>query len=315
MKIVFENGLPVEEILTALGNQVQSYYGPHDCVVQSAAGLGDGDGAGSLSFCSARGDTAEAEIAASKAAIILCRSDTIAGLRGTDIGKILIGVTNPRLAFIETMALRIVPPASAEGIAESARIAASAAIGENTSIGEGAVIADDCVIGPAARIDAGVVLYGGTRIGANCVIQAGAVIGVEGYGFERGRGDWLHRFPHFGRVTIGDDVEVGARACIDRGALGDTSIDPGTKIDDAAYIAHNVHVGRDCLIMAQTVLCGSSVVGDCVEISPGAVIRDKVRIGDGARIGLGAVVVKDVPEGATVAGVPARPLGHREELA
>jgi len=138
------------------------------------------------------------------------------------------------------------------------------------------------------------------------------VIGAEGFGFERDSRGQLHRFPHLGLVRIGDDVEVGARTCIDRGALGDTSIGPGTKIDDAVYIAHNVHIGRDCLIMAQTALCGSCVIGDRVEISPGAVVRDKVRIGDGARIGLGAVVVKDVVESTTVVGVPARPLGHSQ---
>lgn len=107
---------------------------------------------------------------------------------------------------------------------------------------------------------------------------------------------------------IEDDVEVGARTCIDRGALGDTWVGRGTKIDDGAYIAHNVAVGTQCLIMAQALLCGSCAVGDRAEISPGAIIRDKVRVGAGARVGLGAVVVKDVPAGETVAGIPARSL-------
>lgn len=312
MKIAFETALPVEEILAALGDRVRARCGPRERAVTAAAGLADDDAAGVLSFCSAQGGGAEAEIAASTAAVILCRGDVSAKLRGVHAGKTLIGVDNPRLAFIEAIALRSAMPGPADGIALSARVAASAVIGDEVRIGEVAVVGEDCAIGAGARIDAGVVLYERTRIGARCTIQAGAVIGAEGYGFERDDTGCLHRFPHFGRVTIEDEVEVGARTCIDRGALGDTRIGRGTKIDDAAYIAHNVRVGRDCLIMAQTVLCGSCVVGHGVEISPGAVIRDKVRIGDGARIGLGAVVVKDVPEGATVAGIPARPLRDKK---
>ncbi len=150
-------------------------------------------------------------------------------------------------------------------------------------------------------------LYPGSIVGRNVIIHAGAVIGADGFGFERNESGRWEKFPHFGCVVVEDDVEIGANVCIDRGTMGETRIGTGAKIDDLVYIAHNVEIGRDCLVMASSVLCGSCKLEERVEVSPGAVIRDKVRIGTDGRVGLGAVVVADVPAGVVVAGVPARP--------
>jgi UDP-3-O-[3-hydroxymyristoyl] glucosamine N-acyltransferase len=297
-------------MLDALGLPPEACIGSCDRTVTAAASLDEHDAANAVTFCYADAEPERREIACSSAAVVLCRRGAANGTRAED--KTLITVDNPRLAFIRLVGGAVTgPPAGAKGIAASASVAGSARLGSDIAVGAMATIAEGCELGDGTRIDAGVILHAGTHIGQRCTVQAGAVIGAEGFGFERDGDGRLHRFPQLGRVVIEDDVEIGAHVCIDRGALGDTSVGCGTKIDDGAYIAHNVVVGADCLIMAHALLCGSCVIKDRVEISPGAIIRDKVHVGMGARIGLGAVVVRDVAAAEIVAGVPAVPLNNR----
>ena len=298
----------VAELLDLLGSSVRACLGSEGRCVDAAAGLVDADAAGALSFCSFAGDEGLRLIQETAAAVVLSRTEVACGAGELRDDLTIIAVDNPRLAFIQLLSHRAGSTVRGGGVAESVRIAPTAHIGTDVLIGDCVVIGHECSVGDGTSIDAGAILYAGTRIGRNCRIQSGAVIGADGYGFERDHGGHLHRFPQLGRAIIEDEVEVGARTCVDRGALGDTCIGRGTKIDDGAYIAHNVRVGQDCLIMAHVVLCGSCVVGDGVEISPGAIIRERLSIGDNARIGLGAVVVKDVPEQTVVAGHPARPV-------
>lgn len=293
-------------MLTILGEQAGECVGREDRAVNTVSSLTDADAAEALSFSSGKNERAIQEIRESAASVILCHHITANSLGEMPGDKTLIAVDNPRLAFIQLFRHHAANVTAEARTAKSARIAPTTRIDKRVSIGEMTVIGENCRVGADTCIDASVVLYENTIVGERCVIQAGAVIGAAGYGFERDENGQLHRFPQMGRVVIDDDVEIGARTSIDRAALGETRIGCGTKIDDGAYIAHNVSVGRDCLIMAQTIVCGSSVIGDRVEVSPGAVIRDKLHVGDDARIGLGAVVVKDVPRGETVAGVPAR---------
>ena len=140
------------------------------------------------------------------------------------------------------------------------------------------------------------------RIGPNCTI------GFDGFGFEQDEDGSYHRFPHIGRVIIGDDVEIEANTCIDRGALGDTIIGSGTKIDNLVHVAHNVEIGKNCLIVALTCLGGGVIIEDGSYVGIGASIRNQMKIGEKAFIGMGAVVVKDVEPGITVIGNPARPM-------
>jgi len=143
-------------------------------------------------------------------------------------------------------------------------------------------------------------------IGERVIIGPNCSIGFDGFGFDKNKEGIYERFPHVGKVVIGDDVEIGSNTCIDRGALGDTIIGDGTKIDNLVHIAHNVRIGKNCHIVALTCIGGSVTVEDNVYIGIGPSIRNQIKIGEGATIGMGAVVVKDVKSGVTVIGNPAR---------
>lgn len=146
------------------------------------------------------------------------------------------------------------------------------------------------------------------KIGKNVIIGAGTVIGGEGFGYMPDENGELIQFPHIGGVIIEDDVEIGANTCIDRGALGDTIIGRGTKIDNLVHVAHNVKIGRNCQIICQVGIGGSVEIGDNCFVGIGASIRNQKKIGKNVIIGMGAVVVKDVPDNMTVAGNPASPI-------
>ena len=296
----------VGEIAAYLGCELPP-QGNETILIRDIARLDAQDASGCMSFCNLRGLEARAAISGSTASLICVARDLDQDAVPRNRDAILLRVDDPRLAFIRAANHFFPEPRShPPGIASSAIVHASAVLGADVCVGEGAIVEADCRIGTGCTIGPQVVLHRGTSLGCNVVIQAGAVLGTDGYGFERDAQGHLHRFPHRGSVRLGDNVEIGARVCIDRGGLGDTVIGAGCKIDDGAYIAHNVTIGCHCLIMAHTVVCGSSRIGSGAEVSPGAVIRDKVSIGDGARIGLGAVVVADVAVGECVAGVPAR---------
>lgn len=158
-------------------------------------------------------------------------------------------------------------------------------------------------IHPSATINYECVEFGkNVRIGPNCTI------GFNGFGFEQDEDGSYLRFPHIGKVIIGDNVEIGANTCIDRGALGDTIIGEGTKIDNLVHVAHNVKIGKNCMIIALTCLGGGVIIEDGAYVGIGASIRNQRKIGEKAFIGMGAVVVKDVDPEITVIGNPARPM-------
>ena len=300
-------GITLDDILTLLGDDVLSVIGPAPAGAVDPVSLDADACSGGLSFCNESGEEALARISRSGAAVVICHDRVAGQLAAETLDKAIVAVANPRLAYIRVVD-GLAPREIGSGIDATARVHAGAELGDGVHVGPNAVIGADCRIGERSVIDSNVRIYPGTRVGRNVRIFAGAVLGADGFGFERGPGGKLHRFPQRGYVEIEDDVEIGANVCVDRAALDVTRIGAGTKIDNLAYIAHNVQIGRNCLIMASTILAGSVVVGDGVEISPGAVIRDKVTIGDGARIGLGAVVVDDVAAGTTVIGLPAKPI-------
>lgn len=182
----------------------------------------------------------------------------------------------------------------------------STGIHSSAVIEEGASIGKNCYIGPHA------VVKSCAALGDNVRIEAGAVIGNDGFGFVRdANGDWI-RFPQIGRVIIGDGVEIGANTTIDRGALSDTLIARDVKINANVHIAHNVTIGEHTVITANVNISGSSKIGANVWVAPGAILRDHSIVEDSATVGMGAVVVKDIPRNEVWCGNPARRLRKNE---
>jgi len=179
-------------------------------------------------------------------------------------------------------------------------------IGSHTIIGSGCKIGENTKVGENCRIDSNVVVFHNCTIGNNVVIQANSAIGSVGFGYNFI--DGVHRLiPHNGGVVIEDFVEIGANCCVDRAKFDNTIIGAGTKIDNLVQIAHNVVIGKCCLIVAQVGISGSCRLGDGVVIAGQSGVADNITIGAGVKVGAKSGVIGDVEAGQKLAGMPARP--------
>lgn len=242
-------------------------------------------------------------------------------------GKVLLRAANPKLLFARAAEWLLPPAPIAKGIhstaliAPSAKLAAGAAVGayavieEDVQIGAGSEIGAFCFLGRGARIGEGcrlyprVTLYEGARIANRVILHSGVVIGSDGFGYVA-EGGKRRKFPQVGEVQIQDDVEVGANTTIDRGSLDRTEIGEGTKLDNLVHIAHNVSIGANTVIAAQTGVSGSSIIGKNVAVGGQVGVADHCEIEDGAVIGAQAGIPsgKTIRSGQVVWGTPARPL-------
>lgn len=276
---------------------------------------------------------------ASNAGLIVLRSGTV---KSYPAGRNIVEADRPRLWFAR--AARLLRPAlPANGIHASAVLGESVDLGDNIAIGACAVIGDRARIGSGTRIEAGAVIGEGVRIGQHCriyprvtiyagttlgdrvMVHAGVVLGSDGFGYVRDPETGAYtQFPQQGILVIEDDVEIGANSTIDRGALGETRIRRGAKLDNLVHVGHNCTVGEDAILAALTGVSGSSTIGR------GAVLAGQVGIGDHAHVGDGVILggQSGVFSGKTVSneglapgtvfyGTPARPLRQtlREQAA
>jgi UDP-3-O-[3-hydroxymyristoyl] glucosamine N-acyltransferase len=277
----------------------------------------------------------DAALGSSAAAVIV--GNFAAGNFAASAAKPILISAQPRLTFARAAKLlrdpghnRVVHPSAI--VSASAKIGKNAAIGpravigeyvnlgEETTIGSGAVIGDAVKIGSHCRIDANVTVYPGTTLGDRVIVQAGAVLGSEGFGYVRdAQSGRYEQSPQIGRLVIEDDVEIGANSTIDRGALDETRIRRGTKIDNLVHIGHNCQLGENVVIAAQTGLSGSVTIEDNVVMGGQVGIGDHARVEAGAMLGgqCGILPKKVVRgKGEVFWGTPARPVKeYLKELA
>ncbi|OCH20530.1 UDP-3-O-(3-hydroxymyristoyl)glucosamine N-acyltransferase [Aliivibrio logei] len=232
---------------------------------------------------------------------------------------------DPYLGFALAAQALDTTPAPATDIAPSAYIAADAIIGKGVAIGhnavieskaviaDGAIIGSGCFIGQEAKIGentklwANVSIYHRVEIGKSCLVQAGTVIGSDGFGYANDRGTWV-KIPQLGTVIIGDNVEIGANAAIDRGAIDNTIIENNVIIDNHIQIAHNVQIGSGSAMAGGTIVAGSTKIGKHCIIGGGSVINGHIEITDGVTItGMGMVMRGISEKGMYSSGIPLQP--------
>lgn len=197
-------------------------------------------------------------------------------------------------------------------IEDDVRIEPGAVVGREAQIGRGTVIAAGAVIGYRVTVGRGCYIGPGASVthalvGDRVILHAGVRIGQDGFGFAMGPGGHL-KVPQVGRVIIQDDVEIGANSCVDRGALKDTVIGEGSKIDNLVQVGHNVVMGRHCVIVGQTGISGSTELGDFVVMGGQSGAVGHIKVGAGAQIAGGSHATADVPAGARMGGTPAVPM-------
>lgn len=299
-----------------IARQLQGDIVGDGTVVLTGLAPADRARAGELTFAENAAYLAAAEKSQASAVLVAgpCESSS----------KVLIRVRDVRIALARVLPLFFQAEELPQGIHPSAVIADSALIDPTAHIGP------NCVLGPRVCVGARSVLLGGNHVGADCkigddtslfpnvvlyrqtqvghrvTIHAGTVIGSDGFGYVLDQGRH-QKLLHLGNVIIHDDVEIGANAAIDRGALGSTVIGQGTKIDNLVHVAHNVVIGRHCLILGQVGFAGSTTLGDYVVVASQSGIADHLKLGNQAVVGAKSGVMRDVADGDRVLGIPAAP--------
>ena len=203
---------------------------------------------------------------------------------------------------------------STAGIGPLCSVLAGATIGENTQLISNVFVGESVTVGKNCLFHPGVQVLRNTVIGDNVILHPGVVIGSDGFGYAENPDGPRKKIQHIGWVEIDNDVEIGSNTTVDRGALGPTRIGEGTKIDNLCQIAHNVQIGKQCLIVSQVGISGSTKLGDGVIVAGQAGIIGHLTIGDHAIVAAQSGVAKDIPPGTMVLGSPARDMMESKRI-
>ncbi len=305
--------LTVAELAKLVGGKV---VGDPDCVID---GVGRIETARPSEVTFLANPRYTPHLARSKAGAVLVSPGTKV------VGPTLVEVENPYLAFLTVLSRfypqelwvesGIHPTAVLEAgveLGSEVAIGAFCFIGRATQIGARTVLFPHVVVGPECRIGDDCRIHSRTtirervRIGNRVVIQPGAVIGADGFGFVPDTGEY-RKIPQVGTVVIEDDVEIGANTTIDRATMEETLVGAGTKLDNLIQVAHNVVIGKNCVIAAQTGISGSTRIGSDVRVGGQVGFAGHISVGDGAQVGAKSGVGRNIPSGAVFSGHYARP--------
>jgi UDP-3-O-[3-hydroxymyristoyl] glucosamine N-acyltransferase len=309
--------MTVAELAAKLGAPCE---GDTAALIRRAASLRDAV-AGDVTFLSSQRYAAQA--ATSPATALVVKTDW----SGPCGPAARIRVPNPDAAFIRIASIFAPPPPPrpVPGVHPSAHVAPDAVLGEGVSIGPGAVVESGVRIGANTQVGPNVVIGFCATIGRDCrlyplvsirehcrlgdrvIVQNGAVIGSDGFGYYPDAQKHWQKIPQVGVVVVGNDVEIGANATIDRARFGETRLEDGVKLDNLCQVGHNVIIGAHTAVAGQAGLAGSTVVGRHVMIGGQAGFAGHLEVGDGAIVGAQAGVIGDVEPGAFVSGMPAIP--------
>ena len=298
--------LRLDEIVSLFGGEI---VGAGETVISRIATL-ENAGPGDLAFLA--NPKYRNQLSSTRAAAVIMAGPAVDGLAAA------ILTPQPYLYYARVAQLINPSPAADPGIHPSAviegevdetcSIGPNVWVGRGSRIGKNAVLGANCSIGPDVEIGAdshiaaNVCIYLGSRIGARCLIHSGAVIGSDGFGFARDtEGAWV-KIPQIGRVLIGDDVEIGAGTTIDRGALGDTTIADGVKLDNQIQVGHNVKIGRHTAMAGCVGIAGSAEIGARCTVGGGSVILGHLQIADDVNISAGTLVTKSISRAGTYSG-------------
>lgn len=247
------------------------------------------------------------ELAGNKDVLLITTTEVASSCEGINT----LQVEKPKMVFFELVKAFFIK--KQEPIISKMSCVETKKIGKNVCIGNFCTICADVEIGNNVSIGNNVQIICPAVIGNNCIISSGAVIGSNGFGYYENTQGKNSLVPHIGGVLIGDNVDIGANTCIDRGTIENTIIGDYSKIDNLCHIAHNVVIESNVFVIAQSMIGGSVTLKNESYVAPGSIIMNQITIGESSLVGMGAVVTKDVDSGKVVAGIPAKVIRERKK--